>query len=65
MKSKYLPIVVFLCLAMGVVMGALLNFPSRVGGMTSKNDYRGKLNKLIDFIESEYVDDVEDRKSVV
>lgn len=55
---------VFLCLAMGVVMGALLNFPSRVGGMTSKNDYRGKLNKLIDFIESEYVDDV-DTDSIV
>src|SRR6476660_3510711 len=58
MKSKYLPIVVFLCLAMGVVLGGLLNFGSPVTQMTSKSDYRGKLNKLIDFIESEYVDDV-------
>lgn len=64
MKSKYLPIVVFLCLAMGVVLGWLLNFPSPMNRITAQNDYRGKLNKLIDFIENEYVDDV-DTDSIV
>lgn len=64
MKSKYLPIVIFLCLAMGVVLGWLLNFPSPMNRITAQNDYRGKLNKLIDFIENEYVDDV-DTDSIV
>lgn len=64
MKNKFLPIVVFLCLAMGVVLGWVLNFPSPMGRITAQNDYRGKLNKLIDFIENEYVDDV-DTDSIV
>jgi carboxyl-terminal processing protease len=64
MKSNYLPIVIFTCLALGVLVGGFLNFPSPVAEMTSKHDYRGKLNRLIDFIESEYVDDV-DTDSIV
>ncbi|CAM3499851.1 Carboxy-terminal processing protease CtpB [Flavobacterium longum] len=49
---------------MGVVLGWLLNFPSPMNRITAQNDYRGKLNKLIDFIENEYVDDV-DTDSIV
>jgi carboxyl-terminal processing protease len=64
MKSKYLPIVIFSCLALGVLVGGLLDFPSPVAEMTSKHDYRGKLNRLIDFIENEYVDNV-DTDSIV
>lgn len=60
-KKIYLPIALALALAIGVVMGGLLNYPSRVGGgglISSTTSGKGKLNKLVDFIESEYVDDV-------
>lgn len=57
MNKKYLPIVIFTCLAIGVLLGGFLNFPTPMK-MSSKTDYRGKLNRLIDFIENDYVDDV-------
>lgn len=65
MKStkKYFPILFFTALAIGVVLGAMLDFPS-AGGFSSANTHRNKLNKLIDFIDSEYVDNV-DTDSIV
>jgi carboxyl-terminal processing protease len=64
MKDKYLPIVIFSCLAVGILLGGLLNFPSSAGISVSKNVYKNKLNQLIDFIENEYVDDI-DTDSIV
>ena len=64
MKNKYLPIVIFLCLAIGVLLGGMLNFPSPEVASEPKNAYKTKLNRLIDFIENEYVDDV-DTDSIV
>ncbi len=58
MKSKYLPIVIFSCIALGIVLGGLLNFSASSGIATPKNAYKNKLNRLIDFIENEYVDDI-------
>lgn len=63
MKSKYLPLVVFFCLAIGVLLGGMLNFPSPAVSKP-QNAYKTKLNRLIDFIENEYVDDV-DTDSIV
>ena len=42
------------------MIGGMLNFPQDSGPAIgiSRNDHRTKLNRLIDFIESEYVDDV-------
>jgi carboxyl-terminal processing protease len=57
MKNKYLPIVLFATLAIGVLLGGLLNF-SNQNHFLAKNSSRTKLNKLIDFIDKEYVDDV-------
>lgn len=59
MKSpdKYLPIFIFSSLAIGVLIGGLLNFPSAIVA-EPKNAYKNKLNRLIDFIENEYVDNV-------
>ncbi|TDE05148.1 S41 family peptidase [Flavobacterium sandaracinum] len=54
---KYLPIIIFTTLALGVVLGGMLNFP-KVADFSDRNNSRSKLNKLIDFIDQEYVDDV-------
>jgi carboxyl-terminal processing protease len=50
-KSTYLPILLFACVALGIFVGSLLNFPT-------KNPQQAKLNKLISFINQEYVDEV-------
>lgn len=55
-KEKYLPILLFSCVAMGVVIGGMINFPKR---SLSKNSMsKAKIERLIDFINDEYVDDV-------
>ena len=53
----YIPILFFFTLAVGVLLGGYLNFPVETQSF-SKNDPKGKLNKLIDFIDNEYVDNV-------
>ncbi len=62
-RDKFLPIYIFTSLAAGIILGSLLNFPGP-GLAKSENAYRSKLNRLIDFIESEYVDNV-DTDSIV
>lgn len=56
-KKIYLPIIVSLAVAIGLLMGSFLNFPAEQRGMISGSN-KSKLNKLIDFIDSEYVDEV-------
>ena len=56
-KYIYFPIIVFAALALGIVLGSILNFPVDAISVTS-NNHKNKLNKLIDFIEREYVDEV-------
>ena len=56
-NTKYLPILIFSTLALGVVLGGMLNFPN-TADYHVKNNSKSKLNKLIDFIDNEYVDDV-------
>jgi carboxyl-terminal processing protease len=56
-NPKYLPIVIFAALALGVVLGGMLNFPNTTDYLF-KNNSKNKLNKLIDFIDNEYVDDI-------
>ncbi|WP_298397739.1 S41 family peptidase [Flavobacterium sp.] len=53
----YIPLLFFSCVALGIVIGGLINFPVAKPSL-SKNDYKTKLNKLINFIDNEYVDDV-------
>lgn len=55
--KKYFPIIIFTTLAVGVVLGTMLNFPAP-GSFSSANNHKNKLNKLIDFIDTEYVDSV-------
>lgn len=53
----YLPLLFFSCVALGIVIGGLINYPVAKPSL-SKNDYKTKLNKLINFIDNEYVDEV-------
>jgi carboxyl-terminal processing protease len=56
-NTKYLPIVIGAALALGIVLGSLLNAPVQ-NDFLAKNNSKNKLNKLIDFINNEYVDSV-------
>ena len=56
-QNTYVIIIVFVALALGVVLGGYLNFPVDRSSLAQKN-YKSKLNKLLDFIDNEYVDDV-------
>ncbi|WP_163400592.1 S41 family peptidase [Flavobacterium fluviatile] len=56
-NSKYLPIVIGAAFALGTVLGGLMNAPAE-DTLLAKNYSKTKLNKLIDFINNEYVDSV-------
>ncbi len=62
-NKLYLPILLSLTLAIGLLLGSFLNFPAEKRGMIAGSN-KSKLNKLIDFIESDYIDDV-DTDSIV
>ncbi len=55
-KQNYFPIYLFATLAIGVVLGTMLNFP--VTNFSSAKNPTNKLNKLIHLIDTEYVDSV-------
>jgi carboxyl-terminal processing protease len=56
-SNIYLPLLLFSMLAVGVVLGSMLNFPVTRMSL-SKNSSKNKINRLIDFINNEYVDQV-------
>jgi carboxyl-terminal processing protease len=57
LHNHYLPILLSATLALGVGIGGWLNVPRNSGGIAS-NASKSKLNALIDFINNDYVDDV-------
>lgn len=62
-KNIYIPLLLAVFMAVGLLLGSFLNFPDDKRGMLSSSK-KTKLNKLMDFIESEYIDDV-DADSIV
>jgi carboxyl-terminal processing protease len=56
-SNKYLPILFGATLAIGLALGGLLNSSSD-NYFSANNTSKTKLSKLIDFIDNEYVDDV-------
>lgn len=54
---KYLPLILGATLAAGVLLGSMIQLPGS-SNLLSKNNSKTKLNKLIDFIDSEYVDEI-------
>ena len=57
-QKKYLPLILGVAIAAGIFIGGKLSFtdsPDRLFSTKSKKD---KLNRLIDYIEYDYVDDI-------
>jgi len=54
-NKVYFPIIIAVAIAIGILFGSTLN-PSGEKTFFSGNSNKNKLNKLIDFIEKEYVD---------
>ena len=60
MKSikKYFPLFLGVAVATGIFIGSKLNFTDTSDRLFTSNSKKDKLNRLIDFIDYEYVDDV-------
>ncbi len=61
MKSKYSyiwPTVIALALAIGILIGGKLHFNDTPEKLFTTNSKKDKLNRLIDYIDYEYVDDI-------
>jgi len=56
--KKYLPLITGIAIAIGVFIGGKLNFSDTSDRLFTTNSKKDKLNRLIDYIDYEYVDDV-------
>ncbi|MEO8253656.1 MAG: S41 family peptidase [Flavobacterium sp.] len=54
---KYIPVYIAIILSIGIFIGGFLNF-SNENQFSNANNSKAKLNRLIDFINNEYVDTV-------
>jgi len=63
-KNKYIPLIIGVAIAAGVVIGGKLNFTDTSDNLFTTNSKKDKLNRLIDYIDYEYVDDI-DTDSIV
>lgn len=54
----WLPLVVTACIALGILIGGKLRFRDTPERLFTNNSKKDKLNRLIDYIDFEYVDDV-------
>ena len=57
-QKKYLPLLIGLALAAGVFIGSKLNFNDDTEKIFATSSKKDKLNRLIDYIDYEYVDKV-------
>lgn len=57
-QKKYLPLLLGVGIAAGIFIGGKLNFADASDRLFTSNSKKDKLNRLIDFIDYEYVDDV-------
>ncbi|TYA52409.1 S41 family peptidase [Formosa maritima] len=58
LKKKYLPLILGVAVAAGIFIGGKLNFSDTSDRLFTKNSKKDKLNRLIDYIDYEYIDDV-------
>ena len=56
--KKYLPLVLGVAIAAGVYIGGKLNFSDTPDRLFSTNSKKDKLNRLIDYIDYDYVDEI-------
>ncbi len=57
-QKKYMPLVIGLAIAIGIFIGGKLHFTDTPNSLFSNNSKKDKLNRLIDYIEYDYVDDI-------
>ena len=57
-QKKYIPLLIGLAVALGVFIGTKLNFSDTTERIFATNSKKDKLNRLIDYIDYEYVDTV-------
>jgi len=57
-QKKYIPLLIGVAIAAGVFIGGKLNFTDTSDRLFTTNSKKDKLNRLIDYIDYEYVDDV-------
>ena len=57
-KQKYLPIILGAAIGAGIFMGGKLNFADQSDRLFTSNSKKDKLNRLIDYIDYEYVDNI-------
>lgn len=58
LSRKYIPLIVGFAIAIGVFIGGKLNFTDNSDRLFTSNSKKDKLNRLIDYIDYEYVDDI-------
>lgn len=56
--KKYIPLFIGIAAALGILIGGKLNFADSSDKLFGNNSKKDKLNRLIDYIDHEYVDDV-------
>ena len=56
--NKYFPLLLGIAIAIGIFIGGKLNFTDSSDRLFTSNSKKDKLNRLIDYIDYEYVDDV-------
>ena len=57
-SKKFLPLIIGVAMGSGVFLGSKLNFDDPAAELFSYNSKKEKLNRLIDYIDYEYVDEI-------
>jgi len=57
-QKKYLPIIISAAIALGIFIGGKLSFTDKSDRLFSSNSKKDKINRLIDYIDYEYVDEI-------
>ena len=58
LQKKYLPLLLGIAIAVGIFVGGKLSFSDSPDRLFSSNSKKDKLNRLIDYIDYDYVDEV-------
>ena len=57
-QKKYLPIIISVAIALGILIGGKLSFNDKSDRLFTSNSKKDKINRLIDYIDHEYVDEI-------
>jgi len=57
-QKKYLPIIISAAIALGIFIGGKLSFTDKSDRLFTSNSKKDKINRLIDYIDYEYVDQI-------